>query len=127
MGHWQKIIIFTMVLVMPVSSWANILIGFHYQTSDTSSHTMACLTDDGQQHVHMGHQVASDESKSNVGCKHKCSGLYDCSVSGCNATALLVSSEIKFRVLTQVVGQFFGIAASAPDPHTLFRPPISLS
>lgn len=126
MEYWRKIVVLIIVVTMPISSWASITIVSHCQTTDTSSHALHTSMND-EQHVHMDHQAASDENIKNVDCECGCNSMLDCSVSGCNVTAMLGDSELKPRTLTQVVRPSVETVIPTPDPHTLFRPPISPS
>ena len=126
MEHWKKIVVFILMLAMPISTWASVTMISHCQTSDSSSHSMHAQMDKEQQ-MHINHQVAADEVDNSADCECGCSGVLDCSVSGCNATTLLGDCEIKFRALTQTIGQSVKSFLPSPDPHLLFRPPIFLS
>jgi hypothetical protein len=126
MRPWNNIIVFILMLAMPVSSWASIAMGFHCQTSDSSSHSMHAQMDDGQT-MHMNHQMVSEEINNDTDCECGCSGIFDCSVSGCHTTALLGDGEIRFRPFSQSISWLASAFVPSPDPHLLFRPPIFLS
>jgi len=124
MKRWRKIVIFTMVLVLPISMWASFSMASHCQSSDDTSHAMH-LNDDGM-HEHMHDQAPSqdDDTSDHSNCDCGCGGSLDCSVSGCSAS--VTSNTIKFDLkhLTQSTFQQIQARAEPSDPNLLFRPPI---
>lgn len=87
---------------------------------------MHSQSNDGQQ-MHMNHHVAPEAVDNSSDCECGCSGVMDCSVSGCSSAALLNGAELKFKSFSQSAGQLVRSLAPSPDPHLLFRPPIFLS
>jgi hypothetical protein len=82
---------------------------------------------DGEQFIHMNHQMESQEINNDTDCECGCNDILDCSVSGCHATALLNDDEIKFRPFPQSVSPQVSAFVPSPDSCPLFRPPIFLS
>ena len=126
MKRWRKIIIYTLILVMPISLWASVTMASHCQTSDDTSHSMHAQMDHSQ-HVQMQDHSAPQDIDNHNDCECGCNGEINCSVSGCSATVLLNAVGIDLLSSTQFVYQTVMTLAVPPDPHLLFRPPISLS
>lgn len=126
MKHWRKIVIFIMILAMPISSWASVLVSSHCNAPDsTSDSTLAQM--DHSQHMQKQDQTASQDANDHGDCECGCNGEINCSVSGCSATALSSSIEIDTINPTQSMLQTVVTLAVPQYPNLLFRPPISFS
>ncbi len=117
----RKIVIFTMILVMPVSSWATVMMTSHCQTSDNTSHSNTTQMDDGES-MHLHHQIPSPESNHQSNCE--CDDNLNCSVSGCSTTALLNGIMMGPYNSDNPIYQRVQSHVEPSEPNLLFRPPI---
>lgn len=121
MKFLRKMVIFTMILAMPISSWASVMMNSHCQTCDNPSHSLTTqLNDSDCMHGH--DQIPSSESNNQSNCE--CDDNMNCSVSGCSATALLNGITIDPDFTTNHVYQKLRVHAEPSDPDLLYRPPI---
>jgi len=126
MKHWRKIVIYTLVLMMPISLWASVTMASHCQTSNNTSHSMHAQMDHSQ-HVQMQDHSTPQEIDNHNDCECGCNGEINCSVSGCSAAALMNVVGVDSIHSTQTMYQSAATLTVPPDPNPLFRPPISLS
>ena len=110
-----------MILAMPISSWATVMMTTHCQTPDNILHSMSTHLD-GNESIHMHDQIPSPDSNNQSNCE--CDDNMNCSVSGCNATALLNGTAIDLSYSTHFVYQRVQSLADPTDSDLLFRPPI---
>ena len=124
MKHWRKIIIYTLILVMPISMWASVAMASHCQTSnDTSMNGQM----DHSQHMQMQDQLNDQDVDNQTDCECGCNCEMNCSVSGCNAAAVTNFVGTPLINSTQLVYTGAATLVFPPDPNLLFRPPIYLS
>lgn len=124
MKVFRQIVIFTMILAMPISSWATVMMTSHCQASDNASHSISSQVDDSES-LHAHDQLPSSESNHQSDCE--CDDNMNCSISGCSATALLNGITLDSNYSTNPVYQRLQAQAEPAEPDLLFRPPISIS
>ena len=122
MKLWRMIVIFTIILAMPLSSWATVMMTSHCKAADNSPLSMTTQINDGES-MHLHDQMPSPESNNQSNCDDNLS----CSVSGCSITALVNGITIDPNYSNHTVYQRIQSLAEPSDPDLLFRPPISLS
>lgn len=116
-----------MILAMPISSWASVMMIAHCQTTDNTSHSMAIQLDDNAS-LFEHDQMPSPDSNDQSDCDCDCNDNLNCSTSSCSAiTALLNGTAIELDYSTHSVYQRIQSLADPSVPDLLFRPPISLS
>ena len=91
MNFWRKIVIFTVILAMPISSWATVTMTSHCQTSDNTSHSITAQMDNNES-MQVHDQTPSPEANDHSGCG--CEDNMNCSISICSSTALLNGNTI---------------------------------
>ena len=124
MKLWRMIVIFTIVLAMPLSSWATVMMASHCQVSDNTTHSMILQLDDSesmQLHDHIPTEGSNDQSD------HGCHGNLNCSTSVCSGNALISGITIDPYYSDQTEYQRVQSLADPSYPDQIFRPPISLS
>ena len=119
----RMIVIFTVILAMPLSSWATVMMASHCQISDNTTHTMIQQLD-GSESVQCHDQMSSEESnnQSDYGCDS-----LNCSASVCGGHAMINGIAIDSYNLDQNEYQIVKSLAYPSCPDQIFRPPISLS
>ena len=124
MKRWQKIIVFTLILALPISLWTSVTMASHCQSSDDTSHAMHMNDDDLHEHLHDQVHLQDDTTSDHSSCECGCNGSFDCSISGCSAS--IITSTIKFDLkhLSKSIFQQIQVRAEPSDPNLLFRPPI---
>ena len=124
MKQWRKIVIFIMILVIPISSWASVMMTAHCQISANTSHSMPTQVNDGES-IHVRDQMSSTQSNDQSNCVY--GENINCSVSGCSTMAL--SNTIWSERIDSIhpLYQRVQSLADPSDPNLLLRPPIYLS
>ncbi len=126
MKRWRKIVIFTLILVMPISLWASVSMTSHCPSSDNTSHSMHMQMDNNS-HKHKHDSMSSQDINVHSNCECGCDGDQDCSVAGCSASALSNSIAFELTYFTQTIFQQAQALIKPSEPNLLFRPPIALS
>ena len=124
MSIWRKLVIFTLILAMPMSSWAAAVSNSHCQASDNNSHTMIVQVDDSDTINSHDHIASNDTSQSSCG---GCDENMNCSVSICSAHVMFdrdaIASVDSHHFYYQRIPSF----AYPVDPTLPYRPPIAFS
>jgi len=124
MKVFRKIVIFIMIMALPITLWASVVMASHCQMPDTFSHSSHVQVDYNDSMLSHD-QMQSSDSNEQSNCE--CDDNMDCSVSGCSSTALLNGITIDTSLLTTPVYQRIQAQVEPADPDLLFRPPIYLS
>ena len=125
MKLWRNVVIFTMILAMPISSWATVMMTSHCQASDNTPHSMTTQVNDSEsihEHDHMSSPELNDQSNC------ECDDNLNCCISGCisscSSVALSNTNWLETVLLIHPVYQRVQSLADPSDPSLLFRPPI---
>ena len=124
MNIWRKIVTLTLILALPVSSWATVMMNPHCQTDDNTSHTEMVQVDDSDTLYMDGHIVSDDASHA------ACDGCEDnmnCSVSICSASAMFDSVVMVISDQNHFDFQRMSSFAHTMGPALPYRPPIIFS
>ncbi len=124
MNAWRKIVVFTLMLIMPMSSWAVVTMKSGCSVSGHDSYSMTAQMDDNDAIHQHEHNYSQDTFHSS---DNQCEDNVSCSVSICSATALFESVSINLNDTSR-----FTILRNLPfahpsDPTLPFRPPIFFS
>ena len=127
MKYMRLVMFYILMLAIPTSNFASVIVESHCQTSNSSPHSMHMQMDENESmHMHSEDHVAHQES-SGHDCECGCNGEIDCSVTGCSVAALMNIVGVDIIISTQPMYQSVATPIIPPDPNLLFRPPISLS
>ncbi len=124
MNIWRKIVTFTLILAMPMSSWATVMMNSHCQTADNTSHTEIVQVDDSDTLYMHDHMVSDDSGHATC---DGCEDNMNCSVSICSASAMLDSVVMAISDHSHFDYQRMLSFAHTMGPTLPYRPPITFS
>ena len=113
-------------MAMPTSNFAGILIVPDYPTPDNASHSMHVQLSESH-HDYMQDYSAPQDTGNHKDYECGCNGDTNHCVSSGSASALTNVAGVDLSCLSQAVYHAERTLAVSPDPHLLFKPPISLS
>lgn len=124
MKLWRIIVIFTIILAMPLSSWASVMMASHCQVSNNTMHPMIPQLDDSES-MQLHDQMPSEESNNQS--DYGCDSNLNCSTSVCCVIALINGITIDPYYSGQTEYQRVQSLADSSYTSQILRPPISLS
>ena len=127
MKYFRLAMFYILMLVIPASNFASVIVASHCQTSNKTSHSMHVQMDENESmHMHSEDRNTHQDSSEHEDCECGCNGEINCSVSGCSAAALMNIVGVDTIHSKQTMYQRVATHTVPPDPNLLFRPPISL-
>ena len=124
MNIWRKIVTFTLILAMPMSSWATVMMNTHCQAADNNSHTEIVQVNDSDAIDLHNQMTLNDTSLSSCG---NCDDDMSCSVSICSASAMFDGAVMAMSESSHSDYQRIAFFAYPMDPTLPYRPPITFS
>ena len=124
----QLVFFYILMVVIPTSNVASVLVASQCHTPDNRLHSIHTqMNDDGSMHEHFHDQMLSQDSNDHANCDCGCDSGLECSVSGCSAFTLTETISVTPIYTTQSIYTAIMAQVSPVDPNSLYRPPISLS
>lgn len=128
MKYLRLVMFYILMLAIPTSNFASVIVASHCQTSNSPQHSIQMQIDENESmHMHNEDHKAHQDTSVHDDCKCDCNVEINCTVSGSSAAALITAFGLAPINLSSSMYTNLVVFTAPPDPDLLLRPPTSLT